>query len=153
MSCFEPFVSLETMQNNKELARQICNSWDAQMVKLALTWGLMGGMLGLSILKFFMLRPAREHYDLIPSILGVPGGYSGPKTVAERSAGLYGWIMGSIISVVGAVLILPGMQTEMIVVKGLSLRITLGIVAAFITTTPILLISLRTIDRMIGGRY
>jgi len=148
-ACFQPVTplayGLDVMKENKELAKEIMNTWGVVMVKVIIIWALAGGILGIVIYQLFIARPVYEHFISAPKPAGMPEmlGFSGPETMAEISAGLQGWILGLIMGVCGTVFILPLLQNELIAVKQLSIRIIFGIIQTLIVTVPILPFSLR----------
>jgi len=148
MICFQPTIPLEAIKENKELTTEISNIWAVIMLKAVVIWALAGGILGVIISQLFIDRPEYEHFS--PALRSsVPGMslFSGPKTIAEIMAGFQGWILGVIIGVCGAVFILPLLQSELIVVKQLFIRIIFGAIQTLIVTVPILPFSLRILSK------
>lgn len=146
MVCFQPAVPLEMIQKDKELAIEVSNALGATMLKIAVLWGLIGGILGVVICYLFIARPQYEHFFSAPrpqGMIDMPGFLSGPQTtMAEINAGLQSWVLGTIIGVCGTVFILPLLQSELVVVNKLEVRIIFGVIQTLIVTVPILPFSL-----------
>jgi len=153
--CFQPIIPHEVMAENKELAIEVINAWGMVTLKVVIIWALTGGILGVVISRLFMARPGYEHFSPTPRPEGMPkmpGFLSGPKTMAEIYAGFQGLILGVIIGVCGTVFILPLLETELIVVKQLSIRIIFGLIATLIITVPILPFSLGILKKIYERR-
>lgn len=156
MMCFQPTVPLDVMKENKELATEISKAWGMVMLKMVVIWALAGGILGVVISQLFITRPEYEHFSRAPRHPGIPKmswWFSGPKTMAEMSAGFQGWILGAIVGVCGTVFILPLLQNDLIMVKGLFIRIIFGVIQTLIVTVPILPFSLRILSKKYERRY
>ena len=152
MGCFQPTVSLEEMQANKELATQVCNAWGRVMWKVSTTWALSGGILGLIICGLFTLRPMHEHYTRAPVPDGMPNG-PGPKTMAELHTAFQSWVLGIIVGVCGIIFVLPSFQNELLVVKQSYGTVIFGGILSFLMTVLILPFSLSTLRKMAESDY
>ena len=151
MAGYEPTVPIQALEGNKELATQVSSNWGAITSRVVPIWAAAGGILGLIICQLFLWRPSHEHYTRAPLAFegsGMPGPRSGPKTMAEVNTTLQAWIIGTIIGICGIIYVLPEFQNELLVVRGTTMRIILGLILSLSTTVPILPFSLSTIRKI-----